>query len=583
MPHPKKDRPSQLHWECDPCGATLAGRGLDWDALHAETSVRGPDAETVEASLLAVPRGKAWLCVARDASGQVRAAIAFGEVSRRVWRVLPTPAGPAWALHGPEFLPELFGCLPAVVRQVMATSLEPDFARRAETLGSLCLVRQQARGAGSSDTVADAQGLFSVVLFRDERAQVVYSMATTLKAWLCRPRRRAETGDEWGVQTLSLTEADERIWALFDDRDRISVQYGSAWIRNFGRTVDFKDAQPRLHVLLHRGCPVAAWPLLHPGTHAIGGSDVAALANYYTALWAPALAPGLTAADLVPLVLHVMKHGRHAGALRMSPMDGLGREYTLVRDAMQAAGLCVFETRCFGNWFLPAGSYDWPRFLSSRSAGLRSTLKRLGTKFQAEGGCMELIVGGDRVEAGIAAYEAVYRKSWKVPEPHPRFMPELIRLCSKNGWLRLGVAWMDEQPIAAQIWIVAHGRADIFKVAYDEAYSRLSIGSLLTGYLMQQVISVDRVQEVDFLMGDDPYKRNWMDARRERWELTGYQPRSPRGLFGVLRKMASAGRALWRSSRVGARSSTTGTTKVAGALGARSESAAQTRVPAADR
>ena len=46
---------------------------------------------------------------------------------------------------------------------------------------------------------------------------------------------------------------------------------------------------------------------------------------------------------------------------------------------------------------------------------------------------------------------------------------------------------------------------------------------------MKHVIDVDRVSTVDYLSGDDPYKKDWMSHRQERWALVGYNRRTVRG------------------------------------------------------
>jgi CelD/BcsL family acetyltransferase involved in cellulose biosynthesis len=58
---------------------------------------------------------------------------------------------------------------------------------------------------------------------------------------------------------------------------------------------------------------------------------------------------------------------------------------------------------------------------------------------------------------------------------------------------------------------------------------------VLTAKLMQHVIDIDRVKVVDYLSGDDDYKRTWMSHRREFWGILGFNPRSPRGLAQVVR------------------------------------------------
>jgi len=48
---------------------------------------------------------------------------------------------------------------------------------------------------------------------------------------------------------------------------------------------------------------------------------------------------------------------------------------------------------------------------------------------------------------------------------------------------------------------------------------------------MQHALDIDRVHEVDYLTGDDAYKKDWMSARRERWGMVAFNPRTPRGLL----------------------------------------------------
>ena len=107
-----------------------------------------------------------------------------------------------------------------------------------------------------------------------------------------------------------------------------------------------------------------------------------------------------------------------------------------------------------------------------------------------------------------------------------------------RGWLRLGVAWLKDEPVAAQLWIVAGGKANIYKLAYHEGYKSYAPGTLLTAMLMQHVMEQDRVAEIDYLIGDDAYKKSWMNQRRERWGLIAYNPRSLAGLLGLVRELA---------------------------------------------
>jgi hypothetical protein len=52
---------------------------------------------------------------------------------------------------------------------------------------------------------------------------------------------------------------------------------------------------------------------------------------------------------------------------------------------------------------------------------------------------------------------------------------------------------------------------------------------------MQHVIDADRVRIVDYLSGDDEYKKTWMSHRREFWGLVAFNPRSVPGLAQIVR------------------------------------------------
>lgn len=331
--------------------------------------------------------------------------------------------------------------------------------------------------------------------------------------------------------------------ALLRQNEQIYVEFGADWFGLLADTVFRDQAQVSLYVLRRHGRVLAVLPVAsQPGTH---GLEVGALANYYTTLYAPALEDDLLPEDLLPLMLALRKNHRGTPAYRFWPMDPQARSFQLLHDALRLAGLRPHQYFAFGNWYLQVES-DWTAYLKNRSGQLRSTIKRMTKRLATENGHLEIIREEADAERGIAAYEAVYGASWKVPEPYVDFIPGLIRLCARRGWLRLGVAWIGDKPIAAQLWIVNAGRAHIYKVAYDEAYKAIAPGTLVTALLLEEAIERDDVSEVDYLIGDDAYKKTWMSHRRERFGLVAYDPLTLRGLAGLARQ--AVGEA-WRRLR----------------------------------
>ncbi len=322
---------------------------------------------------------------------------------------------------------------------------------------------------------------------------------------------------------------------LFKEGERENVEFSAAWYRDLVDTVYPDDDGVRIYVLRKQGKPVVALPVRV--RKAALSQQVESLSNYYTSVYAPLIQADIKPHDMVFLVSYVRDAHAPMGAMRFAPMDPLSGPYRTLLGALQATGLIPFQFFCFGNWYQPV-SDDWPTYLACREGTIRSTIKRMKKKFTAKGGTLELVLGGVDLARGLAAYELVYAKSWKTAEPFPRFVPSLIRTCAEKGWLRLGVAWLNDQPIAAQIWIVANGKANIYKLAYDEDYKAYASGTLLTAMLMEHAIENDQVVEVDYLIGDDPYKKSWMSHRRERWGIIAYNPKTMGGIIGLIEELS---------------------------------------------
>jgi CelD/BcsL family acetyltransferase involved in cellulose biosynthesis len=269
-----------------------------------------------------------------------------------------------------------------------------------------------------------------------------------------------------------------------------------------------------------------------------GVRKIQALGNFYTPLFAPPISCGQGNGVPKQLLKRATEIAGRADVLLFSPMDP---DSPLFRDLLvqiEALGWIPFKFFCFGNWYLPVTG-DWQHYLASRGANLRGNIQRRTRRFLDAGGALELVTDASALDEAIAAFESVYSASWKRAEPYPRFIPALIYQLASDEALRLGIARLNGRPVAAQLWFVAGGKASIYKVAYDEACARYSPGTVLTAHLMRQAIDGDRVGEVDFLIGDDAYKKKWMTHRRERWGIVAYDPRTLMGGALLLREVFS--------------------------------------------
>lgn len=324
-----------------------------------------------------------------------------------------------------------------------------------------------------------------------------------------------------------LAESEARCFAL-----------GAEWFELFARVVMSGSDGSRFATLRRAGFVKAVVPLNFDVSLLRLGASIGAMANFYSPLYAPAFSRDTTGIDLVDLFEHVRSaHGRPP-SLTFAPLDPDAASYSVLRDGLRCSGYSVYDYFAHGNWYLPVQG-TWSDYLSGRPGALRSTIARMSRRIAAQGGRIEIVSAAAEVPRAAAAYEQVYARSWKRAEPVPTFMRELMAWCAGRGWLRLGLVWVGEVPVAAQLWIVAHGRAAIYKLAYDEAWGHLAPGTVLSARLMEHVIDVDRVREVDYLVGDDPYKRDWMTHRRERRGLVAYDLSTWRGRWLAARAAAS--------------------------------------------
>ncbi|HEY8099303.1 MAG TPA: GNAT family N-acetyltransferase [Burkholderiaceae bacterium] len=222
----------------------------------------------------------------------------------------------------------------------------------------------------------------------------------------------------------------------------------------------------------------------------------------------------------------------------LRPMEADSQIFRSLINAFRKNGMAVQRYFCFGNWYLKVNGRTFQEYCDALPSKLRNTLERKSKQLENSNRLrIRIFSTPDELDVGIDAYERIYHASWKTPETYPAFIPGLIHTCAEQGWLRLGIAYIDEQPAAAQIWIVYNNVASIYKLAYDEQFASFSIGTILTARLMRQVIDVDKVREVDYLTGDDDYKKDWMSDRRERMGLVAFNLYTLRGLFAACKNL----------------------------------------------
>lgn len=317
--------------------------------------------------------------------------------------------------------------------------------------------------------------------------------------------------------------------ALFNDLDAVAEDAAGALDRArrpslydrldwFRLIHDHVPPAGQLAVWRARDGDSSAWLFL-----AVQGRKASAYAAWYSLRF-----NGIGDFDVMtPLAAAIRKSG--IAQVELAPLE----DPEPLAAAFRGAGWTVRLTEKTGNWRAGTGGGDFAAYWAKRPGQLRSTAKR---KAKAAGLEIEIV---DRFEdAAWAAYEDVYRASWKPEEGSFPFLRALAEREGAAGTLRLGVARKDGRPLAAQLWLVENGEATIHKLAYREDAKELSPGTILSEAMFRHAIDRDRVAVIDYGTGDDAYKRDWMDERRPLWRLQAFNPGTLRGLAGSARALA---------------------------------------------
>lgn len=297
-------------------------------------------------------------------------------------------------------------------------------------------------------------------------------------------------------------------------------------------------AQPVYAGVSLDGSPAMLLPLL---------AGVGSLSTPYTLCWRPLLAPGLDGPGLHQAARAFGRWCRQWPVLVLDALPGDWPALGAWRRGVRAGGMAVRQFQQFGNWHEPVAGRTWDEYLAARPGRSRETLRRKGRLAARDGLRFEAVSDPAAIGPALDAYEAIYARSWKVPEPFPRFNAALLHRAAALGAARLGVAWLGGVVVAAQYWTVSDGVATVMKLAHDGAHKALSPGTLLTAHMVRLLLA-ERVATLDFGRGDDPYKQSWATQRRQHVGLLLANPRRPRGLLALLRQDAGRARRLLRGT-----------------------------------
>ena len=269
-----------------------------------------------------------------------------------------------------------------------------------------------------------------------------------------------------------------------------------------------------------------------------GGKVLSNLGNYYSiefglAVFKPENNLDQAAGDIVTFIANERPRWVKVDLQFMildSPATG-----ALVRS-FSATGFRVHTSAQYDNWYLGLDNRSFTEYFSSRSKKIRKTIPYMERKIRRTDEIDISVYTEDdlTLQKAIDEYVLVYNNSWKNNEPYPEFIPALMRLGAKLGILRLGVLYLNGTPVATQLWLEICGSAVIYKIAYDENFKDLSVGSILSMDLFRRAIDQDKVDEINYGVGSEAYKQDWMESKRNIVRIQAFNTGTLTGLSSAI-------------------------------------------------
>ena len=333
------------------------------------------------------------------------------------------------------------------------------------------------------------------------------------------------------LEILETTSFPDTYYPLAAQLEQKSLFLSAPWLDNFMQTVVKQNETVTWYGLKNNnGKPLLLMPLWQKPHAVCSPVKLTSLSNYYTTLYEPLHC--ISDQDQLKQAINLVTESictSNWDIIDLYPFNPTSDIYALLIEAFKKQKKHVTPYFMYANWFLLTENQAFADYYAARPGQLKNTIKRRNNKLKQKQVEYRICTHPEDVESAIQLFQQTYNVSWKINEPYQDFIPGLAKTAANAGWLRLGLMFIDQKVAAAQIWLTLHDTAYIYKLCQDPNFDQYSPGSLLTTHLMEYAIDVDKVTKIDFLSGDDAYKKDWMSHRKERW---GIQIANPKTIYG---------------------------------------------------
>jgi CelD/BcsL family acetyltransferase involved in cellulose biosynthesis len=157
------------------------------------------------------------------------------------------------------------------------------------------------------------------------------------------------------------------------------------------------------------------------------------------------------------------------------------------------------------------------------SKNLRQNLRKYARKLKQDGYRVEIKKYEDfgSVENAMTVFFKLHQERWESKHMPGAFDTQKIRdfhidvakQFANKGWLTLYFMMANDEPVAATYNYSYNQKMYYVLGGFDPDYSKYSVGHLLHQRAIEDCI-LNKIEEYDFLKGDEPYKRAWTKEYR---------------------------------------------------------------------
>ncbi|MET0012477.1 MAG: GNAT family N-acetyltransferase [Sedimenticola sp.] len=338
------------------------------------------------------------------------------------------------------------------------------------------------------------------------------------------------------------TAIDRKYRELFNHSGKISLFLSFEWFINLQTHVYEKDNTNNIEIYKItdiNGKPVMVLPMNRTySTGLISINTLESMSNYYTSFFAPLIKDNDIFEPAFSTVINDLSCNKYkkTDVICLKPIEKNSSQWDSIVSILKLHNYTCEEYFCFGNWYQSVEGMEYIDYFNNLPSRLKNTIIRKTKKLNLRSNFnTKIYTQYEDIKKHYHEFEHVYENSWKNKEPYPEFIKRIALEFSKKSSTRLGILYIDNQPVAACLWFINNSVASIYKLAYIEEFKALSVGTILSAEITKYVINNDSITIIDYLTGDDPYKRDWMSTRRERWGIIAYNRKTLIGMILALR------------------------------------------------